>query len=335
MIEQFDSLIFRSNDQGQFWILDQRKIPRKVYVDARDVNVHSGLIEGLGVRGAPALGETIDRHAYSLAARRVSLDTLKAELALLGDARPTAVNLKKETEIMIDGLTSENYSPAKVMARALGRIREAREMDQQIAINGQQFVNNGDVIMSICNTGEFVAGQSAMMVIKRAQELGKNPKVLHWETRPFLQGARLSSVEYKNWGVEFEIIHDSMAGHLMRTERVDSFWAGTDRMVIDGFANKVGTYTAAVLADYHGIPLFVVGPYTSMDRYHKLDEIKIENRGGYEVRNNVRPRIPKTVSVRDLAFDLTPAGLVDHFVINTGVYTPAEYQEVFYQIAPI
>lgn len=336
MIEQFDSLAFKSDDKGGFSILDQRLIPQTVYVDARSVDVHFELIKGLGVRGAPALGETIDRHAYSLAVRQAPFEKLVAELSALGTARPTATNLPAEVTWMLSGLKVENYSPEVVMDRAFGRIKEARELNDRIVKNGQPYIHDGDTVMTICNTGELVGGESALMVFKGAHELGKKIKVYPLETRPFLQGARLTTWELERWGVDYELLHDSLAGYTMKTEQVASFWAGTDRMVYDGFANKVGTYTAAVLAKAHGIPFFVVGPYTSMDRYRELTDLHamIENRKGLEVRNNVVPRIPDSVPVKDLAFDLTEIRYVDHFILDSGAYTPKEYKAAFYKIAP-
>lgn len=335
-IEQYDSLIFRSDSNGGLLILDQRKIPGMVYVDARVVDVHFELIKGLGVRGAPALGEVIDRHAYSLATRRAPFETLKAELSILGAARPTATNLPAEVKLILEGLTAENYTPEIVMERALGRIREARELSDRIAENGQPFIHDGDTVMTICNTGELVGGQSALMVFKMAHENGKKINGLPLETRPFLQGARLTTWELDRWGISYRLLHDSLAGYIMKTKKVDSVWVGTDRMVRDGFANKVGTYALAVLARAHGIPFYVVGPYTSIDRYNTLGDLQelLEDRGGLEVRNNVVPRIPDKVPVIDLAFDLTEINYVDHFILDSGAYTPEEYQAVFDQLAP-
>jgi methylthioribose-1-phosphate isomerase len=298
-------------------------------------------IEDLVVRGAPAIGCTA---ALGLARAAVvcdaaDLDELERELDAaserLARTRPTAVNLFWALGRMREVARRAVAAPGATLAAVRDAlVREARAMVDEdveacraIGRASLPLVPDEARILTHCNAGGLAtAGYgTALGVVRAAFEAGRRPVVLADETRPFLQGARLTAWELARDGIPVTVITDSMAGHLMRCGDVDLVVVGADRIAANGdVANKIGTYTLAVLAREHGIPFYVAAPLSTVDPATPTGaDIPIEERGREEVAEfGARPVVPEGVPVRHPAFDVTPAALVTAIVTERGVARP-------------
>jgi methylthioribose-1-phosphate isomerase len=335
-------------DQGWFtvrWseegvrLLDQRRLPEEeVYLTLRSVEEVARAIESLAVRGAPAIGCTaafgVARAAVASPAR--SLPELKGDLEAarerLARTRPTAVNLFWALRRMGDAGDAALAEPGATVASVRERlVREAQAiLEEDVAACralgefGLPLVPEGARILTHCNAGALATGGygTALGVVRAAVRAGRRVSVIADETRPFLQGARLTAWELDRDGIPVTVITDSMAAHLMRSGEVDLVVVGADRIAANGdVANKIGTYGLAVLARQHGIPFYVAAPLSTVDLATPTgDEIPIEERGREEVAElGARPLVPKGVPVRHPAFDVTPAALVDAIITERGV----------------
>jgi methylthioribose-1-phosphate isomerase len=299
----------------------------------------------MAVRGAPAIGCAAAYGIACAAARSASddLGALRAELAAadarLARTRPTAVNLfhalgrqraALERAFAAPGATRESVARA-----ALETAEALREEDlascRAIGRAGLPLVPEGARILTHCNAGGLAtAGYgTALGVVRAAAEAGRRPSVLADETRPFLQGARLTAWELARDGIPVTVVTDGMAGHLMQRGEVDLVIVGADRIARSGdVANKIGTYGLAVLARAHGLPFYVAAPRSTLDLATlRGDAIPIEERGRDEVATiGGRTVVPPNVPVRHPAFDVTPAALVTAIVTEAGV-ARAPYEE--------
>jgi methylthioribose-1-phosphate isomerase len=319
-------------------LIDQRKLPHEtVYLTCRTPEETAEAIRLMVVRGAPAIGVTAAfgmalAASTSLALDADALDRRIAEArALLAASRPTAVNLFWALERMADTarrLRAEGCGSAE-LAAALEREAQAihdedLESCRAIGRHGATLVPERATVLTHCNAGGLAtAGYgTALGVIRGAIELGKSVRVLADETRPFLQGARLTAWELMADGIETVLITDGSAGSLMRRGQVDLVVVGADRIAGNGdVANKIGTYSVAVLAKENGVPFYVAAPISTVDLdCPDGDRIPIEEREPAEVTEMFGKRIaPDGVGVWNPAFDVTPARYVTAIVTERGI----------------
>jgi methylthioribose-1-phosphate isomerase len=327
---------------GALELLDQRELPeRERVLRLEGVEEVAQAIESMAVRGAPAIGcsAAFGVACAALASRARDLASLRAELAAaserLARTRPTAVNLFWALGRMREGLEAALHlpgaTPASVAERALALAQGILEEDlatcRAIGQAGLPLVPVGARILTHCNAGGLAtAGYgTALGVVRAAAEAGRRVTVLADETRPFLQGARLTAWELARDGIPVTVVTDSTAGFLMRRGEVDLVVVGADRIARNGdVANKIGTYALAVLARAHQLPFYVAAPRSTVDLATASgDAIPIEERGRDELAVFAgRTVVPAGASVRHPAFDVTPAELVSAIVTEAGVARP-------------
>jgi len=292
-------------------LLDQRLLPdQAVYVTCRSAADVAAAIRDMVVRGAPAIGCAA---AFGVVLSRGSPESFE----VLAKSRPTAVNLfwalermKKAQDLEAEAIAI--YDEDLAANRAIGRL-------------GAELIRERSRVMTHCNTGALAtAGYGTALGVIRASK-GKNISVIANETRPYLQGARLTAWELVQEGIPCTLITDSMAGHLMSKGEVDVVIVGADRVAANGdVANKIGTYPLAVLAKRHGIPFYVAAPLSTFDpKIADGSHIPIEERPAAEVTGYRGTRwAPEGVSVRNPAFDVTPAELVTAIISEKGIASP-------------
>ena len=289
-------------------LLDQRLLPDKqVHVTCRTAEQVAKAIRDMIVRGAPAIGCAA---AFGVVLGKGSVKAYK----VLAHSRPTAVNLFWALERMKKAKDLEAEAKA-IYEEDLAANRTMGEL-------GAALIPNRARVMTHCNTGALAtAGHGTALGVVRSSK-GKKISVIACETRPYLQGARLTAWECLQEGIPCTLITDSMAGHLMSRGEVDVVVVGADRIAANGdVANKIGTYTLAVLAKRHGVPFYVAAPLSSFDpNIPDGSHIPIEERPGDEVTGYGKTRwAPKGVQVRNPAFDVTPAELITGIICEKGV----------------
>ncbi len=328
--------------EGKVRMIDQRRLPWElVLVEYDNYADVAQAISDMVVRGAPAIGAAaafgmaLAAYQFEAANRQELVRYLEEAAEFLKQARPTAVNLAWAVNRMMRVAHNPSWQRVEDIRREL--LRTAQHIaDEDVAVNkrmaafGAELIRDGDTILHHCNTGALatVDWGTALGVIRMAHEQGKRIHVLLDETRPRLQGARLSAWELKQLGIPFEIIVDSAAGYFMRSGRVNIVLVGSDRTAANGdVANKIGTYHLAVLAKENGIPFYPVVPTSTIDLSLKSgDEIPIEERPADEVRAPYgNPLIPDDYPVRNPAFDVTPHRYVTGIITENGIaYPPFE-----------
>jgi methylthioribose-1-phosphate isomerase len=320
-------------------MIDQRKLPFEFVIaefdDYRDV---ARAITEMYVRGAPAIGASAG-FGMALAARQSAatdrmalLNDLEEAAKFLEAARPTAVNLSWAVRLLMNGVvSSDNQTPEETREALLIRAQQIADDDvalnRRMGFNGAELISDGATILHHCNTGALatVDWGTALGVVFAAHEQGKRVHVLVDETRPRLQGARLTAWELQQRGIPFDLIADNAAGHFMRTGQVDIVLVGSDRTAANGdVANKIGTYQLAVVAKENGIPFYPVVPTSTVDlSLEHGDLIPIEERNQEEVLKAIdRPLAPEGASARNPAFDVTPHRYVTGIVTESGVVYP-------------
>jgi methylthioribose-1-phosphate isomerase len=318
-------------------ILDQRVLPLEetyhTYVRYWDVVL---AIKEMEIRGAPAIGIAAAM-GIALASKNILADgtkDLKGFREAMGVAmdhfeksRPTAVNLfhavARMKKLLDSGSGPEQIAGA-MEAEAAAVLREDVDSNRAMGRHGSRFIADGDVVMTHCNAGALATGGygTALGVIRAAVEEGKKIQVYACETRPLLQGARLTAWELQRDGIPVTLITDNMAGHFMKKGVIKKVIVGADRIAANGdAANKIGTYTHAVLAKEHRIPFYVAAPMTTLDpATGSGDDIVIEERGVDEVAFFLCQQIaPEGISVRNPAFDVTPARYITAIITDRGV----------------
>ncbi len=322
--------------------LDQTRLPREVvWVETPDYRVVAEAIKALRIRGAPAIGVAA---GYGVALGALAIQTgdpaefkreLEAVFATLAATRPTARNLFQVLERM-RALTKGSIMGLKfkLVAEAVSIHQEQLEADRRLAEYGAALIKPNSLILTHCNTGPLAtAGYgTALGVIIKAYEQGKVARVFPTETRPLCQGARLTAWELQQAGVPFTLITDSMAGYVMAKHRLAAVIVGADRIAANGdTANKIGTYTLAVLAHEHGVPFFVAAPTTTIDMQAKTGaDIPIEERAPEEVACYGGVRVaPEGVAILNPAFDVTPAKYIAGIITEKGVVKPNEVGKLF------
>jgi methylthioribose-1-phosphate isomerase len=324
---------------GTVKMIDQRKLPLEFVVvefdDYRDV---AAAIKEMYIRGAPAIGAAAG-FGLALAARQSQAKTRKELLAdleaaaeVLQATRPTAVNLSWAAKRMLwKAQTSERATVEGIVQDLIGEAQAIA--DEDVAINrrmgahGATLIEDGYNILTHCNAGALATVDygTALAVVRAAHEQGKNIHVWVDETRPRLQGARLTAWELMNEGIPMTLIADNVAGHLMRSGQVDIVVVGSDRTVANGdVANKIGTYKLAVLAHENGVPFYAVVPTSTIDLALECgDDIPIEQRDSREVTHVGDCQVaPDGVQVLNLAFDVTPHRYVTGIITENGIAYP-------------
>jgi methylthioribose-1-phosphate isomerase len=317
----FDSLGLR-HDGHTLWVLDQTQLPdAEVWLDGSDPGAMVALIKRLAVRGAPLIGVAAAASLATFAQRGASATEYAAACAALRAARPTAVNLMWAMDRM--KATSDPLTEAQAIFEEDVRLCEG------MATHGAALIQDGEGILTHCNTGGLATAGigTALGVIRRAHEQGKRIHVYADETRPLLQGGRLTTWELKKLGIPSTLIADSMAALLMRDGKVQRVLVGSDRVAANGdFANKVGTYGVAVQAKYHGVPFHPVAPFSTVDlACPNGTAIPIELRDPAEVRGYGAWRwAPEGMPAWNPSFDVTPVDLVTSLVLDRGVFSSEE-----------
>lgn len=320
-------------------LLDQRALPQRVvYNDYHSHDEVAQAIRGMVVRGAPAIGAAA-AFGMALAAAAAADDDLEQALAQVGEAaavlkaaRPTAVNLSWAVERMLrrlHGPALESVADLRqaALAEAQAIAAEDVRINRQIAANALSVVPDEAVFIHHCNTGSLATVDygTALGVIRMAHERGKKVFVLVDETRPRLQGARLTAWELQQYGVPFKVIVDGASGHFMRTLGVDLCVVGADRIAANGdTANKIGTYNLAIVAHEHGVPFYVVAPTTTLDlSIPDGSTIEIEERPAREITHVGDCAImPAGAEVANPAFDVTPARYITGILTEAGIAYP-------------
>jgi methylthioribose-1-phosphate isomerase len=328
-------------DNGVVKMIDQRLLPGAFEIaEFDDYRQVARAIREMYIRGAPAIGAAA-AFGMALAARQSSAGDrvtlcrdLEVAAEVLRQARPTAVNLFWATDRMLRvaseaRLASADDVRAAILADAQALADEDVEINRRMATHGAALIKDGDSILHHCNTGALAAVDygTALGVIRMAHEQGKKIHVFVDETRPRLQGARLTAWELQQLGIDFTLIVDNAAGHYMRTGQVTICFVGSDRTAANGdVANKIGTYKLAVVAKENGIPFFPVVPTSTIDLNCPTgDHIPIEERDPEEVTGLTQhgmPIAPTGIKVGNPAFDVTPARYVTGIVTENGVAYP-------------
>jgi methylthioribose-1-phosphate isomerase len=325
-------------EDGAILIIDQRRLPDSL-VEWRLETVADvkAAIESLAVRGAPAIGIT---GAYGLVVgldenrprgRSEAITLIRRLEREIGVVRPTAVNLAAALRRTAAAAERTSGDVAAIRANALAEALRIHAEDQAacdaIGRHGLELLGTRRRILTHCNTGRLATGGNgtALGVVYALQAAGLEPQVLATEARPVLQGARLTAWELLRSGVATRLIADSAAGFALSRGMADAVIVGCDRVAANGdTANKIGTYSLAVLARRHGVPFYVAGPLSSFDPATPGGEaIVIEERNGDEVRGfHGRRSAPAEVEVWNPAFDVTPADLIDAFITEVGIIRP-------------
>jgi methylthioribose-1-phosphate isomerase len=324
---------------NQVVMIDQRKLPmQEKYVVCKGYRPVIRAIRDLVIRGAPAIGvaAAMGVAVGALKIRTTNMDRFKTNLDVICQemiaARPTAVNLAWAVERMKQVADGASYRGVEWVKSSL--IEEARKiLEEDITINrtmghyGQRLVKDGSRVLTHCNAGALATGGygTALGVVRAAVEAGKRIKVFADETRPFLQGARLTAWEMKESNIPVTVITDNSAGYFMQQGKVDAVIVGADRIAANGdVANKIGTYMVAVLARTHKIPFYVAAPLSTIDCSIKSGKkIPIEQRDEREVTHfQSRRTTPRGVTAQNPAFDVTPHRYVSAIITEKGVITP-------------
>jgi methylthioribose-1-phosphate isomerase len=320
---------------GSICYIDQTLLPNKErIVECRSVRRLAKAIQRLEIRGAPALG-VAGAFGVALAASRCRKKTLELFLVtvardaeMLRSTRPTAVNLGWGIDRVLDAMKkAPDVTGAQERALTVAEkiYREDTVCCHAIGKHGASLLPDSCTILTHCNAGALACSSwgTALGVIRTAVQAGKQVNVIACETRPLLQGARLTAWELSRDGIPVTVITDSMAAHFMRTSKIDAVIVGADRITGDAVFNKIGTYMHAVLARYHGIPFYVAAPLSTFDLTQKARDIVIEERGRDEITTiGNRTFVPPAVPVKNPGFDATPLELVSAIITENGIIRP-------------
>jgi methylthioribose-1-phosphate isomerase len=319
-------------------LLDQKKLPTiEEWLPCDTIEQMYTYIFELSVRGAPliACAAVLSLAIYSVNNPANTDFVQKTEY--LRSSRPTAVNLSHACDKILQfSLPQEkrDFSPENISKIAYDIIDRDIEMCDKMGEFGASLIQNGENILHHCNTGSLATMGigTALGVIRKAHKQGKNIHVYVDETRPLLQGGRLTTYELEKEGIPYTLICDNMAASLMRAGKIQRVVLGADRIARNGdFANKIGTYNVAISAKYHNIPFHCVSPLSTLDPDCPTGaDIEIENRNPKEVRGAFGVEwTPVNAKVYNPAFDVTPAELVTSYILDTGIFTNQELDKVF------
>ncbi len=312
-----------------YFILDQTQLPaRENWIKINSTEMMIEAIKKLQVRGAPLIGVAAALGLAQSAILGATTTELLDKAQKLYDSRPTAVNLM----VCIDRMRTilkKDSTVLSILSLAVQIFNEDVDLCLQISKNGADLIQDGDQILTHCNTGGLATAGvgTALGVIKMAHESGKKIHVYVDETRPLLQGARLTAWELQKLNIPMTLITDNMAAHLMQKKKITKAIVGSDRIAQNGdFANKIGTYSVAVNCFYHHIPFYMAAPYTTIDfDCVSGDSITIEQRPAREVTGasghfGAVNWSPENCAVYNPSFDVTPAKLTTAWITDRGVY---------------
>jgi len=318
---------------GRVRIIDQTRLPdEEIYPEYADYRDLAAAIRELKVRGAPAIGIAaayglaLGAQAIEAGSKQEFLNKLHPISEELAGTRPTAVNLFWALRRMMD-VAEAGDSVDRIKASL---IEEARRIDaedevaeRRMSRHGAALIADGFTVITHCNTGALAAGYgTALGVVRAAWDSGKKVRVFVSETRPLMQGARLTAWELQKYGIPFTLIADTMTGHFLRSGAIDCAIVGADRIAANGdVANKIGTYNLAVLAMENGVPFYVAAPTSTLDlAISSGDDIPIEERDAAEVTHIKGVRIaPQGVAVANPAFDVTPHRYISAIITESGI----------------
>ena len=327
---------------GAVLTIDQTKLPhRLVHIKMKNSRDVASAIQTMKIRGAPLIGAAA---AYGLALTAFSskasnkeefLKQIQDSAELLKSTRPTGVNLFWAVDRVLDKVKEKSeVSLTSLKTLVLNEAQEIADEDvetnRRMGKHGSKLIANGDTILTHCNAGALatVGYGTALGVIRAAWEEGKKISVIATETRPKLQGARLTAYELKSMGVPFTLITDNMVGYVMSKGMVSKVFVGSDRIVKDAVVNKIGTYSIAVLAHEHRVPFYPVAPLSSFDLTHTAKDVIIEERNPEEVtRIGSKIIAPQGTKALNPAFDMTPMKYVTAVVCEKGVFSPKQLQK--------
>ena len=318
-------------------IVNQLKLPTEIeYIECTTPERVVEAIKNMEIRGAPAIGAAA-AYALALAAIRSNARSRKEFLKeiyevaeKLKSTRPTAINLFWAINRVLKSAEKAEESIEKIVMTIVNEAKKIAEKDikanKLIGKYGAKLIEDGDCILTHCNTGSLATVDygTALGIIRAAVEEGKKIHVYVTETRPKLQGARLTALELKYENIPVTVICDNMVGYIMQKELVNKVFVGADRILRTGHViNKIGTYTIAVLAKYHNVPFYVAAPTSTFDLKKALDQIEIEERSPEEVAfcGNIRV-VPKGVNILNPAFDVTPPQLITAIITEKGILEP-------------
>lgn len=305
-------------EHDRIWLLDQQALPhQEIWLDATEPDVMIAAIKALKTRGAPLIGVSaaLCLGWYSQEHTRSEIEVLAEQLKA---SRPTAVNLMWAVERLLQ-------CPTSLKTEALAILHEDIALCERMGKNGAELIDDGDQILTHCNTGGLATAGigTALGVLRTAWAQGKKIHVYVDETRPLLQGGRLTTWELQQSGIPYTLITDNMAAMLMQQKKIDKVFLGADRVARNGdFANKIGTYSVAVNAHYHQVPFYPVAPYSTIDLQCLTgQDIPIEERAAEEVRGySATQWAPADALTYNPAFDVTPAQLITALVTDRGVF---------------
>jgi len=321
---------------GKIKLVDQTLLPNElkyVYCDDRDSIYHA--IKTLMVRGAPAIGIAAAMGTV-VGIKNINCEDfdsffkeMKEVMSYLGSSRPTAVNLFWGLKRMEDTALKNKQKPVPeikdiLLNEARIILEEDKEICRKIGENGEALLADGSSVITHCNAGGLATGDygTALAIMFTAAEKGKRISVYADETRPLLQGSRLTAWELKNAGIDVTLICDNMAAHTMKQKKIDCVIVGADRIAANGdTANKIGTYSLSIIAKEHNVPFYVAAPASTFDlTINSGDEIPIEERNSDEVTSLAGNKIaPDDIKVFNPAFDVTPASNINAIITEKGV----------------
>lgn len=333
-MKPFTSTALRVDEDSKLWILDQTQLPqRESWLHSRSLESMVEIIRELKVRGAPLIGVAAALQLAVLIEAGQTAVEIEHAINQLNQSRPTAVNLMNAMQRCRVALQEGGLSLVVQTAEQI--CTEDVTLCQAMAENGARLIGQGESLLTHCNTGGLatVGVGTALGVIIESARLKKEVHVYVDETRPLLQGGRLTAWELEQNKIPYTLICDNMAAFLMQKQKIDRVLVGADRIARNGdFANKVGTYNLAVLCKFHSVPFYVVAPHTTVDESCKTgEEIPIEERSSFEVRG-VRGAFgsaewaPTSAPVWNPAFDVTPESLVTAWIMDRGVFDRSDVQ---------
>ncbi|MDH5441213.1 MAG: S-methyl-5-thioribose-1-phosphate isomerase [Candidatus Bathyarchaeota archaeon] len=329
-------------ENGVVVTIDQTMLPHdEILLELTDCVQVASAIKEMKIRGAPLIGVAA---AYGLALtayhskaeeREELLRELERSADLLKRTRPTAVNLFWAVDRVLGSVRSVSADVETVKKMVVDEAErmadEDAEANRRIGEHGSKLIKDGDVILTHCNAGRLATVEygTALAIVRAAWNEGKKISVIADETRPKLQGARLTAYELIRDGIPITLITDNMAGYVMSKGMVDKVIVGADRIVRDAVTNKIGTYAVAVLAHEHGIPFYVAAPISTFDLARSSKDVIIEERSPDEVTHIASHQIaPQGVKVYNPAFDITPLWFVSYIICEEGLISPSEHGNV-------
>lgn len=324
------SLALKYND-GQVWVLDQQALPlEEIWLECHHIDDMCDMIKSLKVRGAPLIGIAAVLALMQYVKQGASVNEVKEAAAKLVSTRPTAVNLKNYMDIILHELVNDTEI---VFTIGQELFLEDVQLCENMANHGLALIPPNATLMTYCNSGSLATAGigTALGVIKHAYQHQKVKHVYPCETRPLLQGGRLTAWELVKADIPHTLICDNMAAMVMQQGKIDAILVGADRIAKNGdVANKIGTYSLAVLAKHHQIPFYVVAPYTTLDpQCHSGKDIEIELRHADEVKGALGKIswAPLQSEVYNPSFDVTPAELISAIILDVGVFAPNSLSE--------